>query len=292
MPKILFIINPISGGKDKQRMLNLIGDHLDCSKYEYDTVFTEGPGHATVLARESDADIVVAVGGDGTVSEVARGLVGGDKVLGIIPCGSGDGLALHLGISRNPAKAIRVLNEGTVVVTDCGKVNGELFFCTTGMGLDADVAEAFATSGRRGLWMYISLAWKIWKNFRPAKYEIEVDGERFVTDAVFVTAGNANQWGNQARITSLASVKDGLLDLTVVLPFRTWEIPVLAAKLLGGRAHTSRRTRFYRGRHIVIRRPSEGAAHRDGDPCRMGTEMEINVVPGALKVMVPSGRKI
>ena len=292
MKKILFIVNPVSGGKSKRRILRLIEDFAAGSGVQAAVRQTESAGHATTLARESDADIVVAVGGDGTVSEVAQGIVGTGKALGIIPCGSGDGLALHLGISRRPRKALRTLLDGVARTIDYGLVDGRPFFCTTGVGLDAEVAWQFATSGKRGLSTYISLAWKIWQHFRPETYTIEVDGEVLTAPAVFVTVGNANQWGNQARITSLALVQDGLLDVTVVAPFKTVEIPVLAAKLLDGRAHTSRRVKMLRGKHIVIRRSQDGPAHYDGDPCRKGTEIVVDIVPGALNVIVPKNKSI
>ena len=292
MQKLLFIINPISGGRNKDAIIRMLDSTLDRNLFSHETVLTTHAGHATELAHRSDADIVVAVGGDGTVSEVAQGLIGTGKSLGIIPCGSGDGLALHLGISRNPRKALRTLTEGRAVTMDCGRIDGRPFFCTAGVGLDAEVAWQFASSGKRGLWTYISLAWKIWQSFRPDTYEIETDGEKMTAPAVFVTVGNANQWGNQARITSLASVQDGLLDVTVVAPFHTWELPVLATKLLDGRAHTSRRVRMLRGRQITIRRTQEGPAHYDGDPCRKGLEIRFESVPSALRVIVPKNRKI
>ena len=292
MKKVLFIVNPISGGKSKRKILRLIEAFASGSGIETTIRQTEAAGHATLLAKESDADVVVAVGGDGTVSEVAQGIAGTDKALGIIPCGSGDGLALHLGISRRPERALRTLLDGLVQTIDYGLVDGRPFFCTTGVGLDAEVAWQFAASGKRGLWTYISLSWKIWQHFKPETYTIEVDGKTLTAPAVFVTVGNANQWGNQARITSLASLQDGLLNLTVVAPFKTIEIPVLATKLLDGRAHTSRRVQLATGRHIVIRRSQEGPAHFDGDPCRKGTEIVIDIVPAALKVVVPRNRKI
>ena len=292
MKKILFIANPLSGGKDKKTILKDIDAAIDRQRFAPSFLYTERPGHATLLAREADADIVVAVGGDGTVSEVAQGLVGTDKVLGIIPCGSGDGLAFHLGLSRNPLKALRTIQDGITETMDYGKVDGRPFFCTSGVGLDAEVAWEFASAGKRGLWTYISLAWKIWQHFKPETYPIDVDGRTLSVPAVFVTVGNANQWGNQARITSLASVRDGLLDVTVVAPFHTWEIPVLATKLLDGRAHTSRRVTLLRGRQVTVVREKEGPAHYDGDPCMKGKEIHYEIVPAALHVRVPAGRKI
>ena len=289
--RFLFLVNPISGGRAKDAVIREIRKAIQ-EGLNGEIRFTEYAGQATGLAREADADVVVAVGGDGTVSEVAQGLVGTDKALGIIPCGSGDGLALHLGISRKPSKAIKTLLEGHRETIDYGLVDGKPFFCTTGVGLDAEVAFRFAASGKRGLWTYISLAWNIWQHFTPETYSIDVDGEILTLPAVFVTAGNANQWGNQARITSLASVKDGLLDLAIVAPFKTIEIPVLAAKLLLGKIHTSRRLKMLRGRRIVIRRPEEGPAHFDGDPCSKGSEIIVEVVPAALHAIVSKDRKI
>ena len=288
MKKYCFVVNPLSGGKDKKSILKAITR----LPFPYETVFTERPGHATQIAQSTDADIVVAVGGDGTVSEVARGLIGTGKVLGIIPCGSGDGLALHLGISRRPKKALRVLQEGSIKTMDYGLVDDRPFFCTMGVGLDADVAWQFDKANTRGLWTYISLAWGIWRHFTPETYTIDVDGEKMVTSAVFVTTGNANQWGNQARICSLASAADGLLDVTIVKPFHTWEIPSLAIKLLTGYAHKSRRTLMLRGKRITIRRPLMGPAHYDGDPCMKGTDITVEVVPAALRVIVPEGKQI
>lgn len=296
MTKALFIINPISGGKKKERIASLIDRLLDRERFDYSIVWTEHAGHAVEIARDCDATLVVAVGGDGTVSEVARGIIaaGGKdsgKVLGIIPCGSGDGLALHLGISRNPRKAIAMLNGSCTADMDYGTVNGQPFFCTTGVGLDADVADLFAKSGRRGLITYITTALKVWMHFEPDTYDITVDGEKINTPAVFVTAGNANQWGNQARITPLASVSDGLLDLSVVLPFRSIRIPGLVLKLMTGRAHTSRFLLGLKGREILIKRTHAGAAHFDGDPVTMGKEIVIKAVAGALQVAVPSNKQ-
>lgn len=289
MSKLLFIVNPLSGGIDKKKLLRKVEKNL---RHPYEVAFTDRPGHATQLARKADADIVVAVGGDGTVNEVAAGLMGTGKALAIIPCGSGDGLALHLGISRRPGKAVRVLNDGVVTSMDCGLMDGKPFFSVAGVGLDADVAWEFARAGHRGLWTYISLAWKLWQHFQPQTYTLDIDGKILETRAVFVTVGNSNQWGNQARIADLASVQDGLLNLVIVKPFRTLDIPLLAAKLMLGRAHTSRRVQTLTGRHVTIGRPSPGPAHFDGDPIQKGTQIELEVVPEALRVLVPRNRKI
>ena len=290
MTDIDFIVNPISGGKSKSGMLSAIGKHLDTTRFRPRILFTEKAGDAQQMARESQAEWVVAVGGDGTVDEVARGLLGSDKVLGILPCGSGDGLALHLGISRSPVHAVKTLNQACVVPIDVAQMNGQPFFCTAGMGLDAAVSLDFSLSTHRGLSNYISLAWDKWKQHPIENYSLRADDESWSGQAVFVTVANANQWGNQARIAPWASLQDGLLDVVVVRPFSTLEIPELATRLMTGLAATSRRVLHFSASRIHIHRDHPGAVHFDGDPFEGGTDFDLCVQPGALKVLVPASK--
>ena len=291
MKRITFIVNPISGGKDKRNVLAAIGRYLDLSLFRYEVLQTEKAGDATEMARACVSDIVVAVGGDGTVSEVAKGLLGSEKALGILPCGSGDGLALHLGISRDPVRAVKALNGDCIVRMDTGRMDGRPFFCTAGVGLDADVAFDFAGSGRRGLGTYVTTAWDNWKHRRPETYVVETDTETWAGPAMFVTVANANQWGNEARIAPKASLCDGLLDVTVVQPFATVEIPDLAARLMAGKADSSRHVRTFRSARVHLHREHPGPAHFDGDPFEAGTDLELDVLPGSLRVVIPSSRQ-
>ncbi len=291
METIAFIVNPISGGKDKHSVLSAIVRNLDLGKYRCLLLQTSAPGEAARLAQEVEADIVVAVGGDGTVSEVARGLLGSTKALGIIPCGSGDGLALHLGISREPSRAVKVLNEGCIVPMDVAYMDGTPFFCTAGVGLDARVSWDFAASARRGLPTYIHTAWEDWKKRRPEHFRIMTDDAFWEGEAVFVTVCNANQWGNEARIAPKASVRDGLLDVTIVTPFDTLEIPDLATRLMTGNALTSRHVVQLHSARVQIEREEEGPAHRDGDPCSAGKTINLELQPAVLNVAVPPKRK-
>lgn len=290
MTDVRFVVNPISGGKDKGRVVAAIQKQLDPALYRPEILFTQKAGDATRMAREAASPLVVAVGGDGTVSEVARGLLGSDKTLGVIPCGSGDGLALHLGVSRNPDKAVQVLNEGFRTRMDVARMNGNYFFCTAGLGLDASVSLDFASSESRGLANYITLAWKDWQRHPEDQYTIQTENESWSGPAVFVTVANANQWGNRARIAPMASLQDGLLDVIVVRPFSTMEIPDLATRLMTGRAQTSRRYLHFTASRARITRTRPGAAHCDGDPFEAGTEFELEVLPAALKVMLPRSR--
>lgn len=290
MNKIAFIVNPISGGKNKKKIIELIKKRMSRESVEWEIVPTQYAGHAITLAAQSQADVVVAVGGDGTVNEVATGLTGTGKALGIIPCGSGDGLALHLGLSRKPSKALEQLLCGQERPMDAGDMNGHPFFCTTGAGLDADVSLAFAKAASRGLKTYISKGWSTWKHYVPQVYNINVDGARTSLPAMFVTVANANQWGNRAKIAPGASVSDGVLEVTVVKPFKLLSGPSLLWRLFAGSAYKGRKVVHLRGKDIVIERPSEGAVHFDGDPSQEGSSLHVTVKPSALKVITPKDK--
>lgn len=277
---MLFIINPISGkGKKAKIVQRLLAKG-------YKVVYTEYAGHAEVLAREATDDIVVAVGGDGTVNEVARGVVGTEKILGIIPCGSGDGLARHLGLSHNIRKSIQTIEQGKCKRMDTAEINGRPFFSVCGVGFDAVVSERFAKSGKRGVANYIKLGLNTWRNYSPEHYTITIDGEEHQTDSLLITIGNSNQWGNNAKIAPLASCFDGLLEVTTVEKFSFWELPLMAFRLMTGTLHKSRKIACYRGKDIYINRAAEGVAHADGDWFIDSERLHIKILPSALKVLI------
>ena len=279
---MLFVINPIAGKRSKSRIISKL------RTAGYKIVFAEYPGHAEKIAREAEEKTIVAVGGDGTVNEVARGIMGSDKTLGIIPCGSGDGLALHLGISRVYDRALKTVLNGKVHPMDAGTINGKPFFSVCGVGLDAVVSEKFAKSGTRGVANYIGQGLNTLKDFKPEKYKITVDESTWDCDAALITVGNSSQWGNGARIAPLADTSDGLLDVTVADMFKMSEVPSLAYLLMTGNLYKSRRVHCYKGKYIKISRQAEGPAHADGDWFDAGTDIEIRTIPGAIKVLVPN----
>lgn len=278
---MLFIVNPISGKGKKAKIISYLQEK------GYKIVYTEFAGHGEILARECTDDIVVAVGGDGTVNEVARGIIGTDKVLGIIPCGSGDGLALHLGISRNYRQALKTILEGNVTEIDSGTINGRPFFSVCGTGFDAVVSERFAKSGKRGLMNYIRIGLKTWKEYIPEKYRIEIDGKFHEMEACLMTVGNSSQWGNNARIAPLADIRDGMLDMTAVDRFSIMAMPALAFQLMTGRLDRNSQVHSYRGSQIKISRPAPGPVHADGDWFDTGNDIEISILPKSLKVLIP-----
>ena len=277
---MLFIINPISGKGKKAKIAQRLLDR------GYKVAFTEYAGHAEVLAREATDDVVVAVGGDGTVNEVARGIVGTEKALGIIPCGSGDGLARHLGLSHNIEKAIRTIEQGECKRMDTAEINGRLFLSVCGVGFDAVVSERFANNGKRGLASYIKLGLDTLRSYKPEKYTIEIDGQRIETKALLITVGNSDQWGNNAKIAPLADCCDGILDVTIVEKFGILEMPLLALRLMTGTLPHSRKVHCYKGKDIRIIRNSEGPAHADGDWFSTSEVLDIKILPATLKVIV------
>ena len=221
------------------------------------------------------------------MNEVGRGLLGSDKVLGILPCGSGDGLARCLGISHRITRAISLAENGRQLPLDVGYINGKPFFSVCGVGFDADVSKRFAESGRRGVITYIEEAYKLWRTFKPAQFSISIDGRQWSQEAVLITVGNSNQWGNEAKVTPHADISDGILDITVLDMFHNIELPHLATMLMVGNCDASSRVHCYRGKSIVIERETDGAVHFDGDWFITGRRIEIDIHPAELKVLAP-----
>lgn len=282
MERILFIINPIAGKGRGKKHISRIERTLDKTRFAPEFVLTEYGGHATEIARDAAArgvDVVVAVGGDGTVNETACGLVGTKTALGIIPNGSGDGLALHLGIPRHIAGAVRKINNGKPVLADSGLVEEHRFFCTTGVGFDAKVACDYANAGSRGIKTYVAKAVEDWKNFKPSHYVITTEDMKMEVDAMLVTVGNANQWGNRCHIAPTASVTDGLLEITIVKPISIIQAPDLLIKLFKYEAYKSEHIIHLRGKKITIQRNGGLEAHYDGEAVLLPETIHIECCP-------------
>ena len=200
--RILFIINPISGTRRKKRMPDEIERHLDHSRYEHEVRFTTHAGHAaemTAEAAKDGVDVVVAVGGDGTVNEVARSLVHTSTALGIIPCGSGNGLARHLQIPQNAKGAIEIINQGVIHCLDYGKINGRPFFCTCGMGFDAFVSKKFAESGKRGLIQYARNTIGVGLTYKPETYTITDENGTRTQEAFLIASATRSATGTARK---------------------------------------------------------------------------------------------
>lgn len=288
--KIAFIINPISGPSKKNDVSKSIRTILDKSKYsECEIAFTEHQGHGTKLANQflkEEFDIVVAVGGDGTVNEVGKALVHSDTALGVISTGSGNGLARHLKIPMNFKKAIEQLNFSEVVKIDYGQVNGEPFFTTAGTGFDAFVSQEFAESEKRGMMGYLEKIVTGYLKYEPEHYRLKGNGVDFEGEAFIITFANAAQWGYNAYIAPGASVQDGLMDISIISNVPIRAIPSLALELFTKNIHKDFLFSSFQTNEITLYRDEPGAFHLDGDPKEEGDTIHIKMIPDGLNVLV------
>lgn len=288
--KISFIINPKSGTQNKEQILHLLDEKLDKTKYAKEVVYTEYAGHAVEIAAQKAKEgvyAVVAIGGDGTINEIARSLVHTKTALGIIPCGSGNGLARHLQISMEPKKAIEIINEGIMDVIDYGKINDVPFFCTCGVGFDAFVSLKFAKAGRRGPLTYLEKTLLESLKYQPETYELETEDGTLKYKAFLIACGNASQYGNNAYIAPQATLTDGLLDVTILEPFTVLDVPALSFQLFNKTIDQNSRIKTFRCQTLRIRRTKPGVVHFDGDPMMMGENIDVKVIKEGLQVIIP-----
>ncbi len=287
--RVRFIINPISGTRGKESIVKLIPEYLDAERFDYDVVYTQKSGHAAQLACQATAegiDVVVAVGGDGTVNEVARSLVHTPTALAIIPCGSGNGLARHLFIPINPIGALRILAECNIESLDYGKINGQPFFCTCGIGFDAIISQKFAEAGKRGLLTYVDNTLKEGLSYKPETYKISIDGEEKEYEAFLIACANASQYGNNVYIAPAASMNDGLMDVTILEPFNLLEAAQVIVQLMNKTIDKNSHTRTFRCKRVHIHRENPGVVHFDGDPMECGTEIDVELISHGINVVV------
>lgn len=292
--RIVFVVNPISGTQGKNAILKWIDERLDKSLYDYSVIKTEYAGHATQIAAnavQEKMDVVVAIGGDGTINEIARMLVHTDTALGIIPCGSGNGLARHLRIPMDPKAAIDVINRGYQLCIDYGKINNLPFFCTCGVGFDAFVSLKFADSGKRGLLTYLENTLHESLRYQPETYEIENEEGTVKYKAWLIACGNASQYGNDAYIAPQASLTDGLMDVTIMEPFTVLDVPSLSFQLFNKTIDQNSRVKTMKAKKIKIHRVNDGVMHFDGDPLMAGKELEVEIIPSGLRVIASEKKK-
>ncbi len=258
---------------------------------DLEVALTEGPCHATQLARQAAADgfyAVIVCGGDGTVNEAATGLTETNTALGIVPAGSGNGLARHLGIPVDVDRSLRVIAGRHIISADYGLANGRPFFCTFGTGFDAAVSERFARQKRRGLIMYLKSAIDEYVKFSPDEYIIEANDLTITDKALLVVVCNASQYGNNAFIAPDASVTDGELDVTVVHSGNLFTDAICGLDILTGFIGKNAYVDTFRAQRVTIKRKRSGSAHIDGDPVVMPTRIDISCRPGALKLFAPT----
>lgn len=288
--KLLAVINPISGTANKQYIPETITEVMDESKWDVIIRFTQRPGHATDLAKQAIKQGyygVLAIGGDGTINEVAAALRDSDTALGIIPNGSGNGLARHLNIPIDVKRALEEINNDRIEQFDYCMANQHPFFCTCGVGFDAHVSAKFAESKKRGPMSYIKNTLVEYLRYRSEEYSIET-ADKVLTERAFVIAcGNASQYGNNAFITPHASMQDGLIDVTLIQPFTPLDTAVLGILLFTKHIDQDTNIQSFRTPSLTIHRPKAGVMHIDGEPMMMEADIEVKCIHNGIKIFLP-----
>ncbi|KAA9338821.1 diacylglycerol/lipid kinase family protein [Adhaeribacter soli] len=287
--KTLFIINPKSGRQNKLNIQDLIRKHLP--EDSFDIVETEFAGHATELARQGAKDgfrVVAAVGGDGTVNEVARGLLGTRAALAIIPKGSGNGLARHLNIPLEVPAALDLFHNSTFSRIDTCTINGHPFFCTAGFGFDGYISSIFARNARRGLRSYVELILKEFTKFKPGKATVQLNHENFETDCFVLTFANASQYGNNAYIAPMADIRDGLLDVCLIRELSLQKAMAVSYGLLTKKIATSGHAEFFKTQEITAQTKEQMPFHADGEYVGEACEFHVQIKPLSLEVLIPA----
>ncbi len=288
---LVFIINPRSGTDRVKAIQSAIDAGIDGTRYSHETRYTERPGHGTDLAREAaeaGAWAVIAVGGDGSVADVAKGLAGRDTVLGIIPKGSGNGLARTMGLPLDVSAAIAIINAGTTKLIDVGYVNDRMFISNAGVGFDALISRKFAKSDTRGFKAYSWLVARYLWLYREWDWRITIDGRQIRERAFLVNVANGQQFGYNFKIAPGAILSDGWLDVTIIRKFPKLLGGVLALQAIWGDITDSRYVEHYRAKEVLIAHPDLRLMQTDGDAHSCGNRLEFRVAPGALRVIVPS----
>jgi len=286
--RFLFIINPIAGVRSKKDIPQQIQSVFEGSGREYEIVFTKARGHATELAQEAvskNFDAVVAVGGDGTVNEVATGLVGQTPALGIIPLGSGNGLARHLQIPIHIRKSIQYLLKAAPITIDHCRLNDLPFFCTAGVGFDAQVGKVFAEQKTRGFSTYLKTVITEYKSYKCESYKLSIDGRKMEIQAFLLSFANASQYGNNVFIAPQASLQDGYIDVCMMHPFPLWTLLNLGVKLFTKKVNTFHYLDIVKAKHVEIERNAHGPVHLDGEPMHMDARLTVTIVPNSLRVL-------
>ncbi|MFL5753237.1 MAG: diacylglycerol/lipid kinase family protein [Bacteroidia bacterium] len=285
--KVIFIVNPKAGVKKKIDVPRLIEDNFS-KAIPYEIIIWKNKNDFNSIRERIFTEkftIAVAVGGDGTVNEVAKAVNHTNVVLGVIPFGSGNGLARSIGVPMNAIAAIKRIENGIVKTVDSGLINAKPFFCTSGMGFDAHIGSLFASSTKRGFWTYTKIVIRELFGYKSQEYQIKQKGGTITKKAFLLTFANAGQYGNDFYIAPEANMTDGLLHVVILKPFSLLMAPFLVLKIFNRKANRSRYIETFTATELTIQRSAPGAVHYDGEPESMPADVQVSVVPQSLKVI-------
>ncbi len=293
--KVFFIINKYSGTGFRPEIEGRIIDRCSELGFECTIEFTQSRGHATELAQQAVKEnfkIAFAMGGDGTVNEVARGLVHTNTIMGILPKGSGNGLARHLKIPLQFKHALELLANHQVISMDTVTVNDHLSVNVSGIGFDGHVAGLFGTNGKRGLTGYVKLVMKEFASFKEFPVEVTIDGNPFRSSAFILAIANASQFGNNARVAPAASVCDQQLDICSIKKVPFTHAIGFGIKMFSGNMDKSAFVEMRKGKKMNIEFSSPMPYHIDGEPLPPSSSFTIAIQPASLQMLIPSGLSI
>ncbi len=288
--RYLLIINPISGTGNKRGLAESVQMRLSQMGISVDVKWTTGSGDATRFASEAvdkGYNAVLAAGGDGTINETATALCNTTVPLGIIPAGSGNGLARHLNIPVGTKTSLEIITKGHILDCDYATVNDRPFFCTFGVGFDAAVSDAFAHQNRRGKFMYIKSAITEYLKYHSEVYTISANGKTLTEKAFVVACCNASQYGNNAYIAPKADITDGLLDIIIIHAGTPLDTAILGVDLFTGYIDRNTLIHTFRAPSAVISRTREGSAHLDGEPITLPDTIEVKCHRQSLRIFTP-----
>jgi YegS/Rv2252/BmrU family lipid kinase len=286
---IAFIVNPTAGTKKKDFIEFFLRNSIP-SNIHYEIIYwtdkNDFESIRSFLLNSTFSDLV-AVGGDGTVNEVAKVAMEKNVPLGILPHGSGNGLARSLGIPMKLEKALDVVVNGNIRSIDGGLINKKFFFCTSGVGFDAHIGFLFASLKNRGLWGYVRTTLKELFKYKASEYRLTLNGTTFTRDAFLITFANAGQYGNDFYISPEADLNDGMLHIAILKPFLLLSAPSIFLRIIFRKAHTSRFIETYVSDKVLLRRVEKGPIHYDGEPGEAGFDLEIQSIKNAIQVITP-----
>lgn len=288
LKNIAFIVNPFSGVGKQKKIEALIRENLDQELFHYSVHYTEYVHHGTEIAQElvkTDCDAIVAVGGDGSVNDVVKGMRGSDKVLGIIPCGSGNGLARNLRIPLNPAQAIKLLNKYYVAEIDSVTLNDEVFVSIAGIGFDAVIAKGMKLAQTRGLQAYTKLIVNEYPTYKERVYRLLIDGKPVVRKAWFISFANSNQFGFNTTIAPLAKLNDGLIDVCIVSKIPLIHIPLTAPLVYINHFEQSQHVEIFKAKEVKVLNNEDEWVNLDGEGLDMGKELHFVNNPKSVKII-------
>lgn len=287
--RVLFLINPISGIGKQKTVENAVNNEIDHDKIDVEIDYTQYPGHGRELAKAAigSFDVVVAVGGDGTVNEVGSALINTTTALAIIPTGSGNGLARYLDIPLKVSRALQVINRLETREIDTLCVNNHVSLNVAGIGFDAHISHRFAKQKNRGPAGYVKLITKEYAKYKSSVYRISIDGKTYQLPAFMITLANSSQWGNNIHIAPQAKIDDGLIDVCIIKEFPIYDGPSLLISILDQSVDQRRYDVVTRAKEIIIEGEKDLVGHLDGEPVELGEKAVIKIHPLSLKVIVP-----